>query len=172
MINPGRQPKAQAPKCDLAMSITQPMSQRVSRRAIPSTRTFHLNEAPGVGAAPSQIRATFLIGEHRMDRVMKSRLAPTCGPFAVVLGLAVAISPAIAVRANSPRLILAQAMLPPTGMMDAQHPMPMNERMLRRFPQPVRVGDLIGLPVLDQDASTRPAGRAHAAGQHRAYRLL
>jgi hypothetical protein len=32
--------------------------------------------------------------------------------------------------------------------------MPMNERMLRRFPQPVRVGDLIGLPVLDQDAST------------------
>jgi hypothetical protein len=89
-----------------------------------------------------------------MDRVMKSRLAPTCGPFAVVLGLAVAISPAIAVRANSPRLILAQAMLPPTGMMDAQHPMPMNERMLRRFPQPVRVGDLIGLPILDQEAST------------------
>ena len=37
---------------------------------------------------------------------------------------------------------------------DAQHLMPMNERMLRRFPQPVRVGDLIGLPVLDQDAST------------------
>ena len=37
-------------------------------------------------------------------------------------------------------------------MMDAQHPMPMNERMLKRFPQPVRVGDLIGLPVLDQFA--------------------
>jgi sporulation protein YlmC with PRC-barrel domain len=45
-------------------------------------------------------------------------------------------------------------MVPPTGMMDAQHPMPMNERMLKRFPQPVRVGDLIGLPVLDQNAST------------------
>jgi hypothetical protein len=30
----------------------------------------------------------------------------------------------------------------------------MNERMLKRFPQPVRVGDLIGLPVLDQNAST------------------
>jgi len=41
---------------------------------------------------------------------------------------------------------LAQAMVPRTGMMDAQHPMPMNERYLRRFPQPVRVGDLIGLP--------------------------
>jgi hypothetical protein len=49
---------------------------------------------------------------------------------------------------------LAQAMLPRTGMMDAQHPMPMNERYLKRFPQPVRVGDLIGLPVLDLNSST------------------
>jgi hypothetical protein len=49
---------------------------------------------------------------------------------------------------------LAQAMVPRTGMMDAQHPMPMNERYLRRFPQPVRVGDLIGLPVLDLNSST------------------
>jgi hypothetical protein len=39
-------------------------------------------------------------------------------------------------------------------MMDAEHPMPMNERYLRRFPQPVRVGDLIDLPVLGLDAST------------------
>src|SRR5260370_1379511 len=44
---------------------------------------------------------------------------------------------------------LAQAMVPRTGMMDAQHPMPMNERYLKRFPHPVRVGDLISLPVLD-----------------------
>jgi hypothetical protein len=51
-------------------------------------------------------------------------------------------------------LVLAQAMVPPTGMMDAEHPMPMEERMSRRFPQPVRVGDLIGLPVLDDDDST------------------
>lgn len=50
--------------------------------------------------------------------------------------------------------MLAQAMVPPTGMMDAQHPMPMNERMLKRFPQPVRVGDLIGLPVLNENSST------------------
>jgi hypothetical protein len=55
---------------------------------------------------------------------------------------------------NGPPLVLAQAMVPPTGMMDAQHPMPMNERMLKRFPQPVRVGDLIGLPVLNENAST------------------
>ncbi len=48
----------------------------------------------------------------------------------------------------------AQAMIPPTGMADADKPMPMADRMSRRFPQPVRVGDLIGLPVLDDSAST------------------
>jgi hypothetical protein len=48
----------------------------------------------------------------------------------------------------------AQAMIPPTGMDDASKPMPMVDRMNRRFPQPVRVGDLIGLPVLDDGAST------------------
>ena len=45
-------------------------------------------------------------------------------------------------------------MVPPTGMIDTEHPTPMNERMLKRFPQPVRVGDLIGLPVLNENAST------------------
>jgi hypothetical protein len=45
-------------------------------------------------------------------------------------------------------------MVPPTGMMDTQHPMPMNERYLKRFPQDARVGDLIGLPVLDLSSST------------------
>jgi hypothetical protein len=49
---------------------------------------------------------------------------------------------------------MAQAMVPPTGMDDAAKPMPMVERMQRRFPQPVRVGDLVGLPVLDDSAST------------------
>ena len=44
--------------------------------------------------------------------------------------------------------------VPPTGMNDAEKPMPMEERMHRRFPQSVRVGDLIGLPVLDDDDST------------------
>jgi hypothetical protein len=56
--------------------------------------------------------------------------------------------------AAGPLLVLAQAMVPPTGMMDAEHPMPMNERMLKRFPQPVRIGDLVGLPVLNENAST------------------
>jgi hypothetical protein len=54
----------------------------------------------------------------------------------------------------NPAAVRAQAMIPPTGMMDAQHPMPMNERYLKRFPQPVRVDDLIGLPVLDEQMST------------------
>ena len=62
--------------------------------------------------------------------------------FAGMLGLA------------NPTTSRAQAMIPQTGMMDQQHPMPMNERYLKRFPQPVRVGDLIGLPVLDEQAST------------------
>jgi hypothetical protein len=75
---------------------------------------------------------------------------------AATLGLAFALvfgrPPLAATRVE--RTVLAQAMVPPTGMSDAQHPMPMNERMLKRFPQPVRVGDVIGLPVLDQNAST------------------
>ena len=56
--------------------------------------------------------------------------------------------------ASEPLIVLAQAMVPPTGTDDANKPMPMAERMNRRFPQPVRVGDLIGLPVLDDRSST------------------
>jgi hypothetical protein len=52
------------------------------------------------------------------------------------------------------RIILAEAMMPPTGMMDAQHPMPMNERYGKRFPQPALVRDVLGLPVLDLNSST------------------
>ena len=48
----------------------------------------------------------------------------------------------------------AQAMIPRTGMMDAQNPMPMKERYLKRFPQPARVGDLVGMPVLDLYSKT------------------
>jgi hypothetical protein len=57
-------------------------------------------------------------------------------------------------RDSIPPIVVAQAMVPPTGMDDANKPMPMVERMNRRFPQPVRVGDLIGLPVLDDRSST------------------
>jgi hypothetical protein len=73
-----------------------------------------------------------------------------------MLGLTFAFGFGRRVPAATPidRLVLAQAMVPPTGMMDAQHPMPMNERYGKRFPQPARVGDLIGLPVLDLNSTT------------------
>jgi hypothetical protein len=57
-------------------------------------------------------------------------------------------------QAGSRPIVLAQAMIPRTGMMDAQNPMPMKERYLKRFPQPARVGDLIGMPVLDLHSKT------------------
>jgi hypothetical protein len=53
-----------------------------------------------------------------------------------------------------PEVATAQAMVPPTGIDDANKPMPMVERMQRRYPQPVRVGDLVGLPMHDNNAST------------------
>src|ERR1700694_40 len=77
-------------------------------------------------------------------------------PSVTVTALLVALIAATdaTVPAATPPIVLAQAMVPPTGMDDANKPMPMVERMNRRFPQPVRVGDLIGLPVLDDRAST------------------
>jgi hypothetical protein len=57
-------------------------------------------------------------------------------------------------QAGGRPIVLAQAMIPRTGMTDAQNPMPMKERYLKRFPQPARVGDLIGMPVLDLYSKT------------------
>jgi hypothetical protein len=71
---------------------------------------------------------------------------------ALLVGLMISASATATV--STPSVVLAQAMVPPTGMDDADKPMPMVERMNRRFPQPVRVGDLIGLPVLDDRSST------------------
>jgi hypothetical protein len=71
---------------------------------------------------------------------------------ALLVGLT--ISAGATATVSIPPIVLAQAMVPPTGMDDANKPMPMVERMNRRFPQPVRVGDLIGLPVLDDRSST------------------
>jgi hypothetical protein len=62
--------------------------------------------------------------------------------------------PAHAATPTSLRIVVAQAMVPPTGMDDANKPMPMIERMNRRFPQPVQVSFLVGLPVVDDSAST------------------
>jgi hypothetical protein len=89
-----------------------------------------------------------------MKTAMTLPLAVTALSFGFTVTLAVQTHAAKPSAADAPGFTLAQAMVPPTGMMDAQHPMPMNERMLRRFPQPVRVGDLVGLPMLDQGAST------------------
>lgn len=79
------------------------------------------------------------------------------------LGLAVICVSGFATAAKEARpavldrtFVVAQAMIPPTGMGPADKAMAAadmaeSERMKRRFPQPVRVGNLIGLPVLDDD---------------------
>lgn len=75
-------------------------------------------------------------------------------PIVVVTSLILVLIAAPALSDKAKRFVVAQAMIPPTGAEDADRPMPMDERMQRRFPQPVRVGDLVGLPLLDANAST------------------
>jgi sporulation protein YlmC with PRC-barrel domain len=65
---------------------------------------------------------------------------------------------AIALRQDG-AFAVAQAMIPPTGMGDADKAMAAAhmaaaERMNKRYPQPARVGDLIGYPVLDDNGRT------------------
>ena len=78
--------------------------------------------------------------------------------FALAL-LPAASGPADAGSADADRVSVAQAMIPPTGMgsedkaMAAEN-MPAAERMRRRFPQPAKVGSLIRLPVIDENART------------------
>lgn len=60
------------------------------------------------------------------------------------------------VAQTSPRIVIAaapQASAPP-GDEKSEKDVTPEEKMRRRFPQPVRVGFLIGLPVLDWDDST------------------
>lgn len=86
---------------------------------------------------------------------MKGAITLPLAAAAITLGFAYA--PAARTDPAMPAgsgVMLAQAMVPPTGMMDAQKPTPMEQRYLDRYPQPARVGDLIGLPVLDLNAST------------------
>jgi len=78
------------------------------------------------------------------------------------LGLAIGAAIGLVVDANAaptmaksePVFMVAQAAAPPAGMGDAGKVMTPEQRMQRRFPQPVRVGDLIGLPVLDDSHRT------------------
>jgi hypothetical protein len=56
-------------------------------------------------------------------------------------------------------IIIAQANIPPTGMGDkdmamAAANMAEDERMKRRYPQPIRVGALVGARVSDNDSRT------------------
>ncbi|HKM87246.1 MAG TPA: PRC-barrel domain-containing protein [Xanthobacteraceae bacterium] len=71
----------------------------------------------------------------------------------LAIGLLALSSGAMPCAADS-SVVMAQAMVPPTGMEDEKKPMTPEQRMQARFPQPVRVGDLIGLPMLDDSAST------------------
>src|SRR5262252_1825863 len=75
-------------------------------------------------------------------------------PGLVLVNLAMPANATSPVPAGSGPVVVAQAMIPRTGMMDEQNPMPMKERYLKRFPQPARVGDLIGMPVLDLNSKT------------------
>jgi hypothetical protein len=52
---------------------------------------------------------------------------------------------------RDPVLILVTGLATPSKSPDSLSP---EEKMQRRYPQPVRVGDLIGLPVLDDDDRT------------------
>ena len=88
-----------------------------------------------------------------MKRAKKPRIAAP-GLVLAAMSLVVPANATTAVPAGSHLIVVAQAMIPRTGMMDEQNPMPMKERYLRRFPQPARVGDLIGMPVLDLYAKT------------------
>jgi hypothetical protein len=76
---------------------------------------------------------------------------------AVICALAIVVlrpepTPAQGLEAAAVLAATSQADSPPADKADKE-PSP-EEKMNRRFPQPVRVGDLIGLPVLDWRDST------------------
>jgi hypothetical protein len=73
----------------------------------------------------------------------------------VAIGVIAVAHPATpAMSRTESSLLIAQATVPPTGMQDEKQPMTPAQRMQARFPQKVRVGDLIGLPILDDGART------------------
>jgi hypothetical protein len=56
--------------------------------------------------------------------------------------------------ASVPAAVIAQLVASSAGAGNTDQPETAEQRMRRRFPQPVRVGDLIGLPVLDESSRT------------------
>jgi hypothetical protein len=86
--------------------------------------------------------------------VKRTRIAGPTLALAGVMSLAAPANTTTLEPAGVRLMVLAQAMIPRTGMMDAENPMPMKERYLKRFPQLARVGDLIGMPVLDLNSKT------------------
>jgi hypothetical protein len=72
------------------------------------------------------------------------------------MSLAVPANATTLKRYGSSPIVVAQAMIPRDGMMDAQNPMPMKERYLRRFPQPARACEnLWCLTTVDRASSTK-----------------
>jgi hypothetical protein len=67
---------------------------------------------------------------------------------------AFAIQSATAAPISDSALHGAQLATSPAAMGGGEQPSPAEQRMLRRFPQAVRVGDLIGLPVIDENHRT------------------
>ena len=103
---------------------------------------------------PSRVKSPSLGGIGEWKCANRMRVASSALALTAAMNLASPANETTLVSADNRLVVLAQAMVPPTGMMDIQHPMPMNERYLKRFPQDARVGDLIGLPVLDLNSST------------------
>jgi PRC-barrel domain len=56
--------------------------------------------------------------------------------------------------ASVPAAVIAQLVASSAGVANTDQPDAAEQRMRRRFPQSVRVGDLIGLPVLDDSSRT------------------
>jgi hypothetical protein len=97
----------------------------------------------------------------------------------IVLALWVGVDPAAADPAGpiTGPLVVAQATVPPTGMGKqdramAAEKMPAEERMRRRFPQPVMVASLIGLPLIDENARTLGYVRRIVQNQRGAISLI
>jgi len=75
-----------------------------------------------------------------------------------LVAFAVVISAVSVVRADvegaGANIVVAQATETAAASSPAANTMQAEEKMRRRFPQPVQVGDLIGLPLLDENHST------------------